>query len=116
MNGYVIESEKYWAYNGIVILPIVFFIFVTFMKKKIQSEGINKIAACTLIVYLAHSNLVMGYYRNIFTDYMTSIFGMLIGLFVAAIVVYSLGTMVGYVIVKIQKPLLAIIFKQQNKK
>ena len=106
-----IESGKFWAYNGPLVLTLAMLIFLYFYSLDFSNMKVNHVATCTLVVYLAHSNLVMGYYRNMLTDALTDKFGLLLGLITSATIVYIIGTMLGFGLVKIQKQIMNIINK-----
>ena len=106
-----IESGKYWAYNGPLVLTLAMLIFLHFSSLDFSNKYINYVASSALIVYLAHSNLVMGYYRNMMTDAITDKIGLLLGLIVAAIIVYMIGTIIGTGIVNVQKRIMGLIYK-----
>ena len=106
-----IESVKFWAYNSPWTIAISILIFIGFSRIEIQNSRINRIASCTLIVYLFHSNLVMHYYNKAITDYMTNYMGLLIGLFMASFVIYMLGTIVGLWVTKFHRYIINSIRK-----
>ena len=106
-----IESGKYWAYNGPLVLTLAMLIFLHFSSLDFSNKYINYVASSALIVYLAHSNLVMGYYRNMMTDAITDKIGLLSGLIVAAIIVYVIGTLIGTGVIIVQKRIMGFIYK-----
>lgn len=94
----IVDSVKFWAYNSPWTIAIAIMIFVSFDNLKIQSQRINIIASCTLIVYLCHSNLVISYFRNVLTGYMADYLGMMLGLVTVAVIVYFIGTLLGLMV------------------
>ena len=46
-----IESGKYWAYNGPLVLTLAMLIFLFFSSLDFSNIKINKMAACALVVY-----------------------------------------------------------------
>lgn len=102
-NTQMFESVKFWAYNSPWTIAISILIFTCFSKIEIQNAFINRIASCTLIVYLFHSNLVMHFFNKAVTDYMTNYMGMLIGIFMASLLIYIFGTLVGFFVTKLQQ-------------
>lgn len=106
-----IESGKFWAYNGPLVLILAMLIFLYFSSLDFSNMKVNHVAICTLVVYLAHSNLVMGYYRNMMTDAITDKLGLLLGLVTSATTVYLIGTMIGFCIIKLQKQIMRMFYK-----
>lgn len=110
-GGSIVESGKFWAYNGPLVLTLAMLIFLYFSSLDFSNMKVNHVAACTLVVYLSHSNLVVGYYRNLMTDAITDKTGLLCGLIISAILVYIIGTLVGFGVVTVQKHIMRLFYK-----